>query len=638
MRFRSRHQVDKPNVIVTQSNRKNEDRLGEDASLKAAQAMFKKHTVSQGFAVSDAPGTKLSLPNSGHGTPAHNVQAMARSSSSSSATSTPINIIRRSPRSSLKGKPMGGLSVSPRTVEGNAALSQQAAAVALENEISGDESIVLVPAGNSNGSMTRSNSSINAIRIVPGGGLSSSRSSSKVSIVKNSPTHSLALADKLNSITLESVYGKPSTATGTATRTLAGRKAPPAAFIDQDSVLSNDKHSENEDTPIKGTISYDTTARMNVPVTYEGTLPDLIPGHQRHKKKKWRNIFGSSATHGSSAGGAIGINGTSASGNDQYENPSGTVSELQLNRAEDNLIVKSVNPTQKTRLQTTLRSNDYDRNSELAAVAGGYSSDESAFSSDSDRELHYATDNHHNNSINNHSSGVYYGNVGGNGVYNGGTAGVGRTKHRAMVRSHKRKSFNEDKPWKSHVDIGYISERERKRYEGIWVTNRNSYLELLPWWNQPLQDEEQEQEQEREMDHESQHGLEEELEEEREQESGQGQEQDADIPEDGLMLNLIVMEIWSRSNLSNQLLGQIYDKVDTRHDGTLNRQSFLTGMWLVDQCLYGRKLPKQIDQRVWDSVDKFVISIPNNNPHHRHRRRKKMLRKELKTIKKDLKT
>ena len=52
MRFRSRHQVDKPNVIVTQSNRKNEDRLGEDASLKAAQAMFKKHTVSQGFAVS----------------------------------------------------------------------------------------------------------------------------------------------------------------------------------------------------------------------------------------------------------------------------------------------------------------------------------------------------------------------------------------------------------------------------------------------------------------------------------------------------------------------------------------------------------------------------------------------------------
>lgn len=42
--------------------------------------------------------------------------------------------------------------------------------------------------------------------------------------------------------------------------------------------------------------------------------------------------------------------------------------------------------------------------------------------------------------------------------------------------------FNEDKPWKSHRDVGFITEQERKRYESMWVSNRYLYLRLLSWW------------------------------------------------------------------------------------------------------------------------------------------------------------
>lgn len=168
---------------------------------------------------------------------------------------------------------------------------------------------------------------------------------------------------------------------------------------------------------------------------------------------------------------------------------------------------------------------------------------------------------------------------------------------RKRIKNHvirHKNSFNEDKPWKSHLDIGFVSQKERIRYEGVWVSNKDSYLELL---NYKI-------------------GI---------------------YPEDGLMLNIIVMDTWLRSNLPTDTLAQIYDKVDTRHDGTLDRKSFVVGMWLIDQCLYGRKLPKELDQRVWDSVDKYVISIPDGNPRHHHRTKKKILQKELKSIKRDMK-
>ncbi|CAI4564809.1 AVB_G0029380.mRNA.1.CDS.1 [Saccharomyces cerevisiae] len=179
--------------------------------------------------------------------------------------------------------------------------------------------------------------------------------------------------------------------------------------------------------------------------------------------------------------------------------------------------------------------------------------------------------------------------------------------------SHK---FNEDKPWKSHRDLGFITEQERKRYESMWVSNRYSYLRLLPWWPSLAN------------------------------EDDESHLQPLNLPQDGLMLNLVVKDIWYRSNLPRDLLVQIYNMVDTRKDGTLDRKSFIVGMWLVDQCLYGRKLTNELDQRVWNSVDGYVLGTINVKPatsDHYHNANnpldkpsKLSVRQELKNIKRDL--
>lgn len=55
-------------------------------------------------------------------------------------------------------------------------------------------------------------------------------------------------------------------------------------------------------------------------------------------------------------------------------------------------------------------------------------------------------------------------------------------------------------------------------------------------------------------------------------------------------------------------------------DGTLTCDEFIVGMWLVDQCLYGRKIPKIVPLTVWETigVDWTVSSsiYGNGYPHH----------------------
>jgi hypothetical protein len=68
--------------------------------------------------------------------------------------------------------------------------------------------------------------------------------------------------------------------------------------------------------------------------------------------------------------------------------------------------------------------------------------------------------------------------------------------------------------------------------------------------------------------------------------------------------------------------------VDNNHDGTLDRASFVVGMWLVDQCLYGRKLPPKIDELIWNSVALLNVDVKvkvkkkkknqNHHSHHHH--------------------
>ncbi|EJS42929.1 irs4p [Saccharomyces arboricola H-6] len=178
-----------------------------------------------------------------------------------------------------------------------------------------------------------------------------------------------------------------------------------------------------------------------------------------------------------------------------------------------------------------------------------------------------------------------------------------KTTHHGPIHRTRNRKFNEDKPWKSHTDITFVTENERKRYESMWVSNRHRHLNLLSWWPS--------------MTHES-IAID-------------------TLPEDGLILNVIVRDIWKRSNLPNSLLTEIYAKVDSRKDGTLDRKSFIVGMWLVDQCLYGRKLPNVIEQCVWDSVDRYASTtvVPVSTLKAMAKQKKKQMKDEIKSIKKE---
>ena len=110
-----------------------------------------------------------------------------------------------------------------------------------------------------------------------------------------------------------------------------------------------------------------------------------------------------------------------------------------------------------------------------------------------------------------------------------------------------------------------VTEKERKRYEGVWAANRGVL-----------------------------HGY----------ESSEVLSRRArDTPMENLVINLVVREIWSRSRLPPDLLEEIWDLVSPEEDSKcLNREQFVVGLWLIDQRLKGRKLPAKVSTDVWSSV------------------------------------
>jgi hypothetical protein len=75
-----------------------------------------------------------------------------------------------------------------------------------------------------------------------------------------------------------------------------------------------------------------------------------------------------------------------------------------------------------------------------------------------------------------------------------------------------------------------------------------------------------------------------------------------DGPEAEVVVNVVVRDIWSRSRLPPDELAEVWDLVDKRKDGTLGRQEFVVGTWLIDQRLRGRKIPARVSASVWDSA------------------------------------
>ncbi|KAM0273177.1 hypothetical protein ACHAQH_008433 [Verticillium albo-atrum] len=119
-----------------------------------------------------------------------------------------------------------------------------------------------------------------------------------------------------------------------------------------------------------------------------------------------------------------------------------------------------------------------------------------------------------------------------------------------------------------------ITPSERKRYEALWASNRGLLHEMLP-----------------------------------------GPKAGGGSHTGDLVLNVVVREIWRRSRLPDDELGEVWDLVAGRNSGALpsgmlGKQEFVVGTWFVDQRLKGRKIPAKVGASVWDSAKGVRVWTP----------------------------
>ena len=240
-----------------------------------------------------------------------------------------------------------------------------------------------------------------------------------------------------------------------------------------------------------------------------------------------------------------------------------------------------------------------------------------------------------------------------------------------LREDNDRKNFNEDKPWKGHHGITHLSERERKRYAALWAANRRTHLPYLyvvpayadhwdsllrttypelykndtgarsapgtrlsaPYLNMPSPEPNSHFNitvSDHTDDHTHQSTP---TSEDFGAQYDNPQIRDRSNIEDltcsrspgslDFMFDIekqiklrgddvhgyVVSRIWRRSRLPEEILREIWDLVDLNRDGTLDRAGFVVGMWLCDQCLYGRKLPTRVPEDVWNSVGKLHLKV-----------------------------
>lgn len=123
-----------------------------------------------------------------------------------------------------------------------------------------------------------------------------------------------------------------------------------------------------------------------------------------------------------------------------------------------------------------------------------------------------------------------------------------RSKKHIMKKHPNKHNEGDRKRWRDEV-----TEREKKRYEGVFASNRGLHLQGFP-------------------------GAE------------------------NLVCNLVARDIFSRSRLHTDVLEEVYALVDRSRNGALEREEFVVGLWLIDQRLKGRKLPIRVSDHVWRSV------------------------------------
>jgi hypothetical protein len=116
-----------------------------------------------------------------------------------------------------------------------------------------------------------------------------------------------------------------------------------------------------------------------------------------------------------------------------------------------------------------------------------------------------------------------------------------------------------------------ITERERKRYEGVWAANKGLLIPLSSSLAGPRAS----------------------------SRAPQSYPEEDPSPD---VLNLVARDIWGRSRLPEHVLEEVWDLVDSRAVGMLKREEFVVGLWLIDQRLKGRKLPIKVSDDVWHSA------------------------------------
>lgn len=125
-----------------------------------------------------------------------------------------------------------------------------------------------------------------------------------------------------------------------------------------------------------------------------------------------------------------------------------------------------------------------------------------------------------------------------------------RQAKKSLVKKHPNKHHEGDRQrWRDA-----ITERERKRYEAVWASNKGLFAN------------------------------------------------DAEPGSRGRVVNVVVRDVWNRSRLHPDVLEEVWELVDRGKRGSLAKEEFVVGMWLVDQRLKGRKLPIRVRESVWKSV------------------------------------
>lgn len=137
-----------------------------------------------------------------------------------------------------------------------------------------------------------------------------------------------------------------------------------------------------------------------------------------------------------------------------------------------------------------------------------------------------------------------------------------------IMKKHPNKHHEGDrKRWRDA-----ITERERKRYEAVWASNKGLYTTSSASSFPPPPNSET-----------------------------QSTVSNVPNPSDSVS-NIVVRDIWSRSRLGHDVLSEVWELVDRTGSGRLSREEFVVGMWLIDQRLKGRKLPVRVGDSVWSSI------------------------------------